>query len=370
MAEITLEGIGKRFSDGSVAVRGVDLSIADGEFFVLVGPSGCGKSTLLNIIVGLEPPTEGTIRVAGESVNGVDPSKRNMAMVFQSYAIYPHMSVRENLAFPLEIRGIDAEERSRRVERAAEILELTDLLDRRPATLSGGQRQRVAMGRALVREPVAFLLDEPLSNLDARLRGQMRAEIARLHRRMGTTTIYVTHDQTEALTLADRLAVLDGGVVQQVGTPVEVYRRPANRFVASFIGAPPMSFLTGRVANGALDLPLGRIPWSAGGGPSRVQAGVRPEDVHEPEPDPPGGADELTFRASVELVEWMGSETHVHVRVESEGEGGGDRLVARLAAGRAPREGDDIELSIAIEDLHFFDPENGNRLNPSHGGAT
>ncbi len=368
MAEIRLEGIGKRFGDGTVAVGGVDLRIADGEFFVLLGPSGCGKSTLLNIIVGLEQPTEGTIRVDGESINGVDPSRRNMAMVFQSYAIYPHMSVRENLGFPLEIRGFDAEERSRKIEHAARILELTELLDRRPATLSGGQRQRVAMGRALVREPVAFLLDEPLSNLDAQLRGQMRGEIARLHRRMGTTTVYVTHDQSEALTLADRMAVLNQGVVQQVGTPAEVYRRPANRFVAGFIGAPPMSFMTGSVSDGALELPLGKVPWPLEDEPARVEVGLRPEDVHEAGPDADQSDDDrIVFHGSVELVEWMGSETHAYVRVGAAEEG--VELVVRLPAATMPREGDDLKLSIALEDLHFFDPETGHRLNPSQGGA-
>ncbi len=367
MAEISLEGIGKRFGDGTVAVRDVDLRITDGEFFVLLGPSGCGKSTLLNIIVGLEHPTEGTIRVDGASMNGVDPSRRNMAMVFQSYAIYPHMSVRENLGFPLEIRGVDAEERTRRIEHAAQILELTELLDRRPSTLSGGQRQRVAMGRALVREPVAFLLDEPLSNLDAQLRGQMRGEIARLHRRMGTTTVYVTHDQTEALTLADRMAVLHGGVVQQVGTPAEVYRRPANRFVAGFIGAPPMSFMIGSVSDGGLALPLGRVPWPAADAPPRVEVGLRSEDVHEARSAPADPSRSLVFRGSVELVEWMGSETHAHVRVGVEGDT--TDLVVRLPAATMPREGDDLELSVATHDLHFFDLETGHRLDPSQGGA-
>jgi len=367
MAEISLEGIGKRFGDGTIAVRGVDLRIADGEFFVLLGPSGCGKSTLLNIIVGLERPSEGTIRVDGASMNGVDPSRRNMAMVFQSYAIYPHMTVRENMGFPLEIRGVDSEERTRRIEHAARILELTELLDRRPATLSGGQRQRVAMGRALVREPVAFLLDEPLSNLDARLRGQMRGEIARLHRRMSTTTVYVTHDQSEALTLADRMAVLHGGVVQQVGTPAEVYRSPANRFVAGFIGAPPMSFMIGSVSHGELALPIGKVPWPAGDAPARVEAGLRPEDIREAHPNQENPSDGVVFRGSVELVEWMGSETHAYVRVEAGGEV--TRLVARLPAGTKPREGDDLELSVALEAFHFFDPETGHRLNPSQGGA-
>jgi len=402
VATITLKGIGKRFSRGAVAVRNVDLEIHDGELFVLLGPSGCGKSTLLNIIVGLEEPTSGTVSVDGRSMNGVEPGKRNMAMVFQSYAIYPHMSVRENLAFPLQIAGVPAEERERRVAEAAEILELEELLDRRPATLSGGQRQRVAMGRAIVRDPVAFLLDEPLSNLDARLRGQMRAEIARLHRRLGTTTVYVTHDQTEALTLADRMAVLNRGEVQQVGTPREVYGRPANRFVAGFLGSPPMTFMRGERDGDEVVLPLGRV--TAPGDGSDVEVGVRPEDVREAGsatrasadalPRPGVGQAEapsdpsalLRFRARVELLEWLGAETYAHVEVEeqdarAEGAGWGrkredgrprpepgpsgerpQRLVARLSPGSPVKEGDVVDLEVEARRLHFFDPDTGARL--------
>ncbi|MGD2073839.1 MAG: ATP-binding cassette domain-containing protein, partial [Gammaproteobacteria bacterium] len=242
MAEITLERVTKRFADGTTAVRDISLTIGDGEFFILVGPSGCGKSTLLNMIVGLENVTEGEVRVGGQRMNEVDAKDRNMAMVFQSYAIYPHMTVRENMAFPLRLAKVPKSQIAERVKRAAEILELSPLLDRKPASLSGGQRQRVAMGRAMVREPQAFLLDEPLSNLDAKLRVQMRTEIARLQRRLGTTTLYVTHDQTEAMTLGDRIAVLRRGELQQVGTPRELYERPRNLFVAGFIGSPAMNF--------------------------------------------------------------------------------------------------------------------------------
>ncbi len=364
MAGIRLEGLTKRFDDGTVAVRDVDLEIEDGEFFVLVGPSGCGKSTLLNLIVGLESPTRGEVFVDGERVTRRDPGKRNMAMVFQSYAIYPHLSVRENLAFPLRVAGVPPVERDHRVVEAARALELEELLDRRPATLSGGQRQRVSMGRAMVRDPVAFLLDEPLSNLDARLRGQMRTEIARLHRRLETTTVYVTHDQTEALTLADRLAILDGGEIQQVGTPREVYRAPANRFVAGFLGAPPMNFLRGTRDGMDLVLPLGPMPWPSGlpDGTVTVDVGVRPEDVREVGPTE-GRADDdvFRFRARVELVEWLGSESYAHVEMPRGGDSA-QRLVVRLSPGGDVAEDDDIDIELARSRLHFFDPGTGIRL--------
>ncbi|MGM0670194.1 MAG: ABC transporter ATP-binding protein, partial [Gemmatimonadota bacterium] len=259
MAEITLEGVSKRFPGGTEAVRDLDLTIRDGEVFILVGPSGCGKSTILNMIVGLEEPSEGEIRVDGEPMRGLDPKDRNMAMVFQSYAIYPHMTVRENMAFPLRLAKVESEERERRVGEAAEILELGELLDRKPEALSGGQRQRVAMGRAMVREPVAFLLDEPLSNLDAKLRAQMRTEIARLQRRLGTTMVYVTHDQAEAMTLGDHIAVLRKGRLQQVGTPRELYTEPRNLFVAGFIGSPPTNLLPARAEGGTLVLPMAEV---------------------------------------------------------------------------------------------------------------
>jgi multiple sugar transport system ATP-binding protein len=245
MAVIGVDRVTKRFPDGTVAVDSADFTIEDGEFFILVGPSGCGKSTLLNMIVGLEDITEGELRIDDKVVNDVDPKDRNLAMVFQNYALYPHLTVRENMAFPLRLKKMPDNEVNRRVDEAARILELTELLDRKPAAMSGGQRQRVAMGRAIVREPDAFLFDEPLSNLDAKLRVQMRTEISRLQNRFETTTIYVTHDQVEAMTLADRVAVMRKGVVQQVASPRELYNEPVNRFVAGFIGSPAMNRFTG-----------------------------------------------------------------------------------------------------------------------------
>ncbi|MGB7934284.1 MAG: ATP-binding cassette domain-containing protein, partial [Gammaproteobacteria bacterium] len=282
MAEITLDKVNKRFPDGTDAVRDASLVIHDGEFFILVGPSGCGKSTLLQLIVGLEELSSGELRVDGRLVNDVDPRDRNMAMVFQNYALYPHLSVRENIAFPLRMKKLPAAEIERRVAETAAILELGELLGRKPGSLSGGQRQRVAMGRAIVREPVAFLLDEPLSNLDARLRTQMRAEIARLQRRLGTTTIYVTHDQTEAMTLGDRVAVMREGVIQQTGSPRELYERPRNLFVAGFMGSPAMNVLPAEFRDGRIRVPLpgvslmpptGRRPPT---GPGHLIAGIRP----------------------------------------------------------------------------------------------
>jgi multiple sugar transport system ATP-binding protein len=377
MTEIALDHVGKRFDDGTVAVRDVSFEIRDGEFFILVGPSGCGKSTLLGMIVGLTAPTEGEIRVDGKRVNEVDARDRNMAMVFQSYALYPHMTVRENLAFPLSVAGLDRAEIESRVERAAAILELEALLDRRPASLSGGQRQRAAMGRAIVREPAAFLLDEPLSNLDARLRVQMRTEIARLQKRLGTTTIYVTHDQAEALTLGDRVAVLRGGVVQQVGTPRELYEAPANLFVAGFIGAPAMNFLPARAANGRLVLPMLEMPLPgalietpiAHEGP--LIAGIRPEHLKE------APVDTAAFRARVDVAEWLGAEMYLHFAIDA-GEfsaelpnvavprdtDGRVPLVARVDA--ASRAAEDLEIGLALDADHvqLFDAVSGRRLGP------
>ena len=259
MAEITLNNISKRYPDGTVAVDNVNLDIADGEFVILVGPSGCGKSTLLRMIVGLEDISAGELRIGGKEVNSLAPRDRNLAMVFQNYALYPHLSVRENIAFPLRMAKVADSEVKQRVDEAARVLELGEFLDRKPGALSGGQRQRVAMGRAIVREPEAFLFDEPLSNLDAKLRGQMRTEIARLQKRFGTTTVYVTHDQTEAMTLGDRVAVLRRGVLQQVGTPRELYNNPVNLFVAGFIGSPSMNFLPATLSGHRLALPMGEV---------------------------------------------------------------------------------------------------------------
>src|SRR5947208_4582867 len=260
MAEITIEHVTKRYPDGTEAVKDVDLDIPDGEFVILVGPSGCGKSTLLRMIVGLEDISDGEIRIGDQVVNDLPPRKRNLAMVFQNYALYPHLTVRENMAFPLRLAKVPDEEVERRVQQAAQVLELTEHLDRKPSNLSGGQRQRVAMGRAIVRDADAFLFDEPLSNLDAKLRGQMRTEILRMQRRMGITTVYVTHDQTEAMTLGDRVAVLKRGLLQQVASPRELYEQPTNLFVARFIGSPPMHFVPATVGDDVLDMPFTSLP--------------------------------------------------------------------------------------------------------------
>src|SRR5215208_3476224 len=269
MAEIALDQVTKRYPDGTEAVKQMTLDIEDGEFIILVGPSGCGKSTALRMIAGLEPITEGELKIGGSVVNELPPKDRDIAMVFQNYALYPHMSVRENMGFALKLARTEKEEINSRVEDAAKILDLTEHLDRKPANLSGGQRQRVAMGRAIVRDPAAFLMDEPLSNLDAKLRVQMRTEVSRLQSRLGTTTVYVTHDQTEAMTLGDRVAVMRGGVVQQVGPPQELYTRPRNLFVAGFIGSPAMNFMPAGIEGESLRLPIGVVP-AAGQMPERV----------------------------------------------------------------------------------------------------
>src|SRR5690348_8224162 len=288
MARIEMNNIVKRYGDGFPAVNDVSLDVRDGELMILVGPSGCGKSTLLRMIVGLEDITSGDMLIDGKRVNDLAPRDRNLSMVFQNYALYPHLTVFENIAFPLRLqRGKFSEQEIRdRVNTAADTLELKDHLERKPANLSGGQRQRVAMGRAIVRQADAFLFDEPLSNLDAKLRGQMRTEISRMQRRLGTTTVYVTHDQTEAMTLGDRVAVLKRGVLQQVGSPRELYEQPVNIFVAGFIGSPPMNFLPGRVEGDTLHLPIGDVPLpeahrKAAEGKDLVIAGIRPEHFED-----------------------------------------------------------------------------------------
>src|SRR5687768_656305 len=279
MAQITLDRLTKRYGDGYEAVKSVDLDIADGEFMILVGPSGCGKSTALRMIAGLEDITEGELRIGDEVVNDRAPKDRDIAMVFQSYALYPHMTVRDNMGFALKLAGASKEEIDTKVREAARILDLEQHLDRKPANLSGGQRQRVAMGRAIVRDPKAFLMDEPLSNLDAKLRVQMRTEVARIQKRLGTTMVYVTHDQTEAMTLGDRVAVMRAGILQQVDTPAHLYEEPANLFVAGFIGSPAMNFLPGRLDGETLKTPLGDTPLlrRVGGTVSDVIVGMRPE---------------------------------------------------------------------------------------------
>ena len=332
MSRIVLEGITKRYQDGTTAVRSLDLSIADGELMVLVGPSGCGKTTALRMVAGLEEITEGTILIDGRPVNDMEPRDRDIAMVFQSYALYPHLTVRDNMAFSLKYRKTPKQEIRRRVDEAARILELEELLGRKPRQLSGGQRQRVAMGRAIVRQPRAFLMDEPLSNLDAKLRVQMRAEIARLQRSLGVTTIYVTHDQTEAMTLGSRVAVLRHGVLQQVASPQELYRRPANLFVAGFIGSPAMNLIEatlergGDSGTGGPQVIFGTHRLRVPGGVLRqhpalekylgrtVVTGIRPEHL-EDAALVPGAAPESVLDVSVELREELGAEVNAHCTV-------------------------------------------------------
>jgi multiple sugar transport system ATP-binding protein len=367
MAAVILRQLEKTFpaarkTPAFAAVKGIDLEVRDGEFMVLVGPSGCGKTTTLRMIAGLEAPTAGQILIDGRLVNDVAPKDRDLAMVFQSYALYPHLTVHENLAFGLKVRRTPAAEITERVRDAAEMLGLSDLLDRLPKALSGGQRQRVALGRAIVRRPKVFLFDEPLSNLDAKMRGSMRAEIARLHHRLGVTMIYVTHDQTEAMTLGDRICVMNGGVISQLATPLEVYRQPANRFTAGFIGSPPMNFLQGsierqagtavfRSQGGAVRLPVGGTSSALRGA---VTLGIRPEHLHF------SRAQDLSaqFPATVELVEPLGAETLVHVLVEAQ------TIIVRAPASTAVARGDAISLHADPAALHLFDPTNSHRVAP------
>jgi sn-glycerol 3-phosphate transport system ATP-binding protein len=332
----------------------VNVEIADGEFVVLVGPSGCGKSTLLRMVAGLEEITGGEIRIGGRVVNRVEPKDRNIAMVFQNYALYPHMNVRDNMAYGLKIRGMARAEIDARVRRAAEILELGELLERKPRQLSGGQRQRVAMGRAIVREPAAFLFDEPLSNLDAKLRVQMRLELQKLSRSLGVTSLYVTHDQVEAMTLAHRMLVMNAGRVEQIGTPLDVYRRPATTFVAGFIGLPPMNLLRGRLADGAfvaggasLRLPDGASKPASGGD---CVLGLRAEQLL---PCPP---DQAALVLEVENVEQLGADTLAHARL------GSDMMVVRLPGDERPDVGSRLPLALDDSDLHWFDAKTGVRV--------
>lgn len=358
MASVSLEHVDKTYPNGFVAARDLNLEIGDGEFLVLVGPSGSGKSTVLRMIAGLEAVSGGRIRIGGRDVTALPPQRRDLAMVFQSYALYPHMSVRDNLGFGLRIRKTPREEACRRIETVAESLGLAPLLDRKPAQLSGGQRQRVALGRAIVREPRAFLFDEPLSNLDAKLRVETRAELARLHRRLGATMVYVTHDQTEAMTLGSRVAVLREGVLQQAAAPMELYRRPANRFVAGFIGSPAMNFVEGEIVRGdggarfrggGIEAPLHGSPPE---GP--VVLGIRP---HELRLDEASGAEADASRANVEVVESLGSEQIVHLRTA-----GGERMVAVVPPDEAIRADELRDIRIPPERLHLFDTESGTRL--------
>jgi len=351
MARVELDRVGKLYGS-TRAVEDVSISVADGEFLVLVGPSGCGKSTLLRMVAGLEEISEGELRIGGSRANEKAPRDRDIAMVFQSYALYPHMTSRENMAFGLKVRKLPAAEIAERVDAAARLLEIEDLLERLPKDMSGGQRQRVAMGRAIVRQPEVFLFDEPLSNLDASLRSQMRGELKQLHGRLGTTMIYVTHDQVEAMTLADRIAILQGGVLQQVGSPESLYERPANRFVAGFIGSPAMNLLEARREGDCLIGEGFSLALSAPTEAQSVVLGMRPHDLRL---DPEGG-----LQGRVELIEPMGWEAHVHVAL-----GEGVRLLCRVesAALRGLELGSSIRLSPVPGTVHFFadDPE-GARL--------
>ncbi|TPW27178.1 ABC transporter ATP-binding protein [Pararhizobium mangrovi] len=359
MAEIQLEGLAKRFGNVT-AVHDMDLTIADGEFVVFVGPSGCGKSTTLRMMAGLEDISSGTLHLAGEPVNHKDPKQRNIAMVFQNYAIYPHVTVRKNIGFGLYTSKLSSAEKTARINETAEMLGLEDLLDRRPAALSGGQRQRVAIGRAMVRNPAAFLFDEPLSNLDAQLRAQMRIEIKKLHQRLGTTIVYVTHDQVEAMTMADRIVVMRDGKVLQIGRPIDLYEHPADVFTARFIGSPSMNMIEGNMRDGLIrhdnaDLPieLDRKIGHAG----RVLLGVRPHDLHVTDGSPRvSGERGLHLHGTVSTVEPLGAETLVHLDL-AEGS------VIATAPGRTlPAIGEKLSVHAAPESLYVFDAESEKAL--------
>jgi multiple sugar transport system ATP-binding protein len=394
MAAITIRRVSKRYRDGTVAVRDFDLEIADGEFMILVGPSGCGKTTLLRMIAGLEQITAGEVLIGDRVVNDLTPKDRDMAMVFQNYALYPHMTVAKNMGFALKRAGVPAEEIRRKVQETATLLGIAEQLQRKPANLSGGQRQRVAMGRAIVRDPQAFLMDEPLSNLDAKLRIQTRAEILRIQRRLRTTTVYVTHDQTEAMTLGDRLAVMRDGVLQQVGTPDELYNRPRSVFVASFIGSPAMNFLPGEIRDGSLRFPLATVPLDGAdragpvppGRDGPVVVGIRPEDFEDAAV---AGERErgVVVKALIDVLESTGSDVYAHL--SPGGQNGAAALsepvlrelaagavstteeeviptsldvVARLDSSSRLGEGQEGELWLDTSKLHLFDPHSGERL--------
>jgi len=382
MASIELKNIVKKYGDGFAAVNDVSIDIADGEFVILVGPSGCGKSTLLRMIVGLEDITTGEMVIGGERVNDKAPRDRNLAMVFQNYALYPHLSVYENIAFPMRLgKNVDEEDLDRRVREASTTLDLDEHLERKPANLSGGQRQRVAMGRAIVRDAQAFLFDEPLSNLDAKLRGQMRTEISRLQKQLGITTVYVTHDQTEAMTLGDRVAVLKRGNLEQLATPRELYEQPVNLFVAGFIGSPPMNFMPANVNGDSLELPFVTVPLSPEfaekvKGNDILIAGVRPEHFEDSslvDDDAKG----VRFTAPVDVIEWMGNEQYAYLPFEAprevadklkeleadlDGESTRTQLVVSLDAASRVTSGEDAELFMQTDRMHLFVPETGDNL--------
>ncbi len=391
MAEIVLDHVSKVFADGYEAVKDMDLDIADGEFMILVGPSGCGKSTALRMIAGLEDISAGELKIGDDVVNDKAPKDRDIAMVFQNYALYPHMTVRENMGFALKLAKVDKAEIDKKVEAAAQTLDLTQHLDRRPVNLSGGQRQRVAMGRAIVRDPKAFLMDEPLSNLDAKLRVQMRTEVSRLQSQLETTMVYVTHDQTEAMTLGDRVAVMRAGELQQVGTPADLYDNPKNLFVAGFIGSPAMNFMPAELSAGKLKLPIGEIDageLAGGRGDGKVVAGLRPENFEDA--SVVGDLKQergVVFEAEIDLVESLGSDLFAYFHIESEGvesdqladlvgdrldetgaaniREGEEQIVARLDPTSEVTRGGRTELWADTAKLHLFDPESGENLKAS-----
>jgi multiple sugar transport system ATP-binding protein len=390
VAEIVLDHVVKRYPDGALAVDDFNLEIADGEFIILVGPSGCGKSTLLNMVAGLEDITQGDLKIDGTVVNDKAPKDRDIAMVFQSYALYPHMTVGENMAFPLVLAGVDKDTIKSKVDEAATMLELNAHLDRKPANLSGGQRQRVAMGRAIVRSPKAFLMDEPLSNLDAKLRVQMRTQVSRIQKTLGTTTLYVTHDQTEAMTLGDRVVVMRGGVVQQVGSPTELYQTPNNLFVAGFIGSPAMNFLAATIEGDTLTSGLGKITM-----PDRIRRaverskgkeviiGLRPE--HFEDAALVGDAPGAQVTVAIDLVESMGSDVFAYFTVRGEAasrdledlakdagqdmHGEGTQINARLDPSAKVAEGKEATLWVDTEKMQVFDAESGANLTAESAAA-
>ncbi len=385
MATIECKNLVKKYDDGFPAINDVSIDIADGEFIILVGPSGCGKSTLLRMIVGLEDITSGDLLIDGKRVNEVAPRDRNLSMVFQNYALYPHLTVFENIAFPLRLNKNKAEAGNidEKVRRAADMLDLNEHLDRKPGNLSGGQRQRVAMGRAIVREADAFLFDEPLSNLDAKLRGQMRTQIAQLQRTLGTTSVYVTHDQTEAMTLGDRVAVLKRGVLQQIASPRELYEQPINLFVAGFIGSPEMNFLPAHAENGKLRTPIGdlEVPeghYRAAEGKKIVLLGVRPEHFEDAKLVDEGIRDHGTvFTADITHTEWLGNEQYGYIRYDADQEVKGTldelakdldgdefnpQVVVALDSTSRIRGGQSAEVWMDTRKLHVFDPETGDNL--------
>ena len=393
MAVVEMRQLRKRYGELDV-LHGIDLHIPDGQFVVLVGPSGCGKSTTLRMLAGLEEVNSGHIFIGDREVTFTPPKDRDIAMVFQNYALYPHMTVRENMGFALKLAGTDKSEIDKKVEDAARTLDLEQHLDRRPANLSGGQRQRVAMGRAIVRDPKAFLMDEPLSNLDAKLRVQMRTEVAKLQSKLETTTVYVTHDQTEAMTLGDRVAVMRAGALQQVGTPAELYDNPVNLFVAGFIGSPAMNFMPGEIHGGRLKLPIGEVDLGnldAKGQDGQVVVGLRPENIEDVEVI--GDLKEergIVFEAEIDLVESLGSDLYAYFHIESAGvqsdqladiveesldetgageiREGHEQIVARLDPTSKVKRRETAQLWADTAKLHLFDPENGESLRSAGSG--